>query len=67
MNKCKTCKYWEKHHVYDRGTCEQPEEDDLSKNPAGLHVSVCVSDDSGLWVTLRTGPEFGCVNWKAKK
>jgi hypothetical protein len=52
---CKTCKLWM------GGYCDVIDTT-LSENPATLfEVDVQVSDDSGLHIRLRTGPDFGCV------
>ena len=61
MNKeerCKNCAYWSE---WDAGVCENTDDDDHS-----AHVDFGADDDSGLWASMVTGPEFGCVQFSAK-
>ena len=59
MPTCKTCKFWVD------GCCDMIDfTDPRSKKPKPsnhFEVDVTVSDDTGLDVRLRTGPDFGCV------
>lgn len=62
MNNCKTCAFW------NDGYCELPEiQFRQNKNPAAdIEIKVDVADDTGLWVNMKTGPDFGCVHHTEK-
>jgi len=65
MGNCKDCKSWD---VGD-GECNQPYDfvgrnEPMAHDAMGLYVTV--ADDHGMDVRLRTGPMFGCVQFKAK-
>lgn len=67
MNKtCKTCKFW------DYGICNKVDQvyDDyngkeksilIGKSAAHFFIDTTVADDTNLNVTMRTGPDFGCI------
>lgn len=62
MNTCKTCVFWENNH------CDLP---DIryrpNKNPnADVEIEWDADDDSGLTISLKTGPDFGCVHHQEK-
>lgn len=70
MNTCDTCKYWGVHY---QQTCDRIEITDdenvtsfnaLTGTEAEIDYDVC--DDSGLSVSLRTGPKFGCVKHESE-
>lgn len=55
MPTCKTCRYWE-NGICDAVDCR------VAEVPQTLfEIEVRVSDDTGLNIKLRTGPDFGCV------
>jgi len=60
MNTCKTCKFW------DNGDCDFVTTK-LDKDPQRFEIIVRVSDDHNLDVSLKTGPDFGCVHHSAKQ
>lgn len=62
MQKCKDCKYWD-HGVCDLAGLEGDYSGFSNPTPASFDIFVSVDDDSGLWVELRTGPDFGCVRF----
>jgi hypothetical protein len=68
MSTCKTCQYW--HNGDDKsGECDRAEYNyDRRGEPKSNEVLIAiqVDDDSGLDVLMKTGPDFGCVQWKAK-
>ena len=57
---CKNCKWWDidYHHRCDFIG------DAVYKKGQGAAIVVKVLDDSGLGVYLKTGPDFGCVNFR---
>lgn len=57
---CKNCRFWGR---YRKGECDR-EGGQFPDNPAAAFEAVArVLDDSGLTVSLVTGPEFGCVHF----
>jgi hypothetical protein len=83
MSTCGKCKYWENEDVlptprFARGTAEPivVGECDLISTITGatlfdsghgMDISVTADDDSGLWSTLKTGENFGCINFQPKR
>lgn len=69
MKTCKTCKWWRDKECELVGQTEQPtynfygraSNEDVETSPTLFEIEWGVSDDSGLNLRLRTGPEFGCV------
>ena len=59
MGTCKTCGWW------DSGTCDVPDQtEELSVKEGDttyMQLVVRVADDTNLNVSLKTGPDFGCV------
>ena len=78
MKTCSTCKHWENPATrLTRRTCEPIKVGEcglvdsttgvtLFDQGRGMDVVVTVHDDSGLWSTLRTGENFGCINFQQK-
>lgn len=62
MMTCKTCKYWDKdqHNGAVTGQCDMVDNSDL------IRIKVDVSDDTGLWVTVITKENFGCIHHQTK-
>ena len=57
---CKTCKSWGAYRV---GCCDRIGDLQATKTSEKMFdFDVHVSDDTGLYVELRTGPDFGCVH-----
>lgn len=61
--RCKTCAYWE-NQMGDMA-CDFVGRVNSSK-PDGFDIDIRVSDDTGLYERLLTGPEFGCVHHQEK-
>lgn len=65
MNTCKSCKFW------DNGECNfvnvPPNNVPPNNVPQRFEIVVRVSDDHNLAVSLKTGPDFGCVHHSAKQ
>lgn len=59
---CKNCRWWRDKEFCDRWS-SRPELD-IKKD--GFDILVEVDDDSGLWMCLTTGPDFGCVHFEEK-
>ncbi len=55
MGTCKTCRWW-----YNHGTCDFVDQDQSPSTR--LSIKVTVADDHDLDVSLRTGPDFGCIH-----
>lgn len=73
MGHCKDCHYWEqgtdrygKKYVY--GYCDRVAwMDRFDKVPDdGFVIHADASDDTGLDAGLKTGPMFGCTQFKAR-
>lgn len=63
MNRCKNCAHW---GVWSEGVCDR--ESQTQHDPETFFEIECyASDDTGLTYKLVTGPEFGCVQFKAKE
>lgn len=60
INTCKTCEWWDAHSYKSEGECN------LIDTVNDFRVEASVMDDSGLYVRLITGSDFGCVKHKAK-
>ena len=63
MNHCTDCKYWEK------GVCARPNwlERNEKAQINGMGVFLTAYDDQGVGFVFRTGPRFGCVQFKSRK
>jgi len=68
MNTCKNCKWWGDYIQKSddvppsyRGCDYYDDESD-----AGFEVVVDICDDTGLEVSLFTGPDFGCIKFQNK-
>ena len=61
---CKNCKWWEADSNCDFIFTIQGE--DTYKKGHGADIVCWALDDSGLEVRLKTGPDFGCVNFQLK-
>jgi len=60
MERCKTCLYWRHCRECDYPNIAHPQ---IKATPEELfEVRVWVADDHGLEVSIRTGPEFGCLH-----
>lgn len=57
---CKTCRWWE------TGVCDFVNSEQAEKAATRFEIVVRVADDHDLEVTLRTGPDFGCIHHTAK-
>lgn len=71
MNRCKDCKYWGPwgHWPEPAKTqeCAKVGNDILMPNPDSyFEILASADDDSNLQATLRTGPEFGCIQFEPK-
>ena len=74
IGNCNNCRYWGKTDgggiEYNKvwtvcGYIRWPEPTDpIGESEAALYAYA--SDDSGLEVDLRTGPNFGCTNFEEK-
>ena len=60
---CKDCKHW---GVYITGCCDKVGSPDPDENDAGFDLILEADDDQGLDGQLKTGPEFGCVQFEPK-
>jgi hypothetical protein len=62
---CSTCSYWDED---SKCLCSDVV-GDIYAQMQGDHFGIAarVDDDSGLTVSFKTGPDFGCVKYKAKK
>lgn len=61
MSTCKNCKHWQSDQE-----CAALD-NDIKPPTNGLSVEVNVLDDSGLYVTIKTGPDFGCTLFEPSK
>lgn len=64
MQTCKTCVFWHAYQYMHKPAfhaCEVAGTPQAVRAETLFDVTVEVSDDSGLLVHVRTGPEFGCV------
>jgi len=77
MSTCSNCKYWQnKTTVRSRsgtsvklgecGLVDSRTGDQLFDSGHGMGVTVTADDDSGLWSTLQTGENFGCINFQQR-
>ena len=76
MGNCKDCEFWDRSWIQKDGaavcfrvTANQSwnENRDYSIAPDDAVINYGVSDDSGLWIDLLVGPEFGCVMFEQRK
>ena len=58
IQRCKNCHWWGR---YIEGVCDRIDIDENTVAPNEASMQVDVADDSGLFVKLVTGPEFGCT------
>lgn len=58
---CKNCTWWEHDSTCD--FIDTISGDTAYKKGHGAAIAVKCLDDQGLSVNLKTGPEFGCVNF----
>ena len=58
---CKDCRWWGK---YITGCCDKVGSPDPEENDAGFDLILEADDDQGLDGQLKTGPEFGCVQFE---
>ena len=63
-NTCKNCRFW---GYYRKGECDRVGGLFTENLLAGFDVEARVWDDSGLSVSLVTGPDFGCVHFTARR
>jgi len=77
VSTCKDCRWW---GVAWDGVCDAPQSDTerkrgtiyegakyAVKDSAGFAIHADAADDSDLYAHLVTGPDFGCVKFKAKE
>ena len=71
MGNCKNCRYWEKHiDIYNKkwSECNKAywidKNDRIEENSFGVYTEA--ADDSGLSCGLKTGPLFGCIQFKER-
>ena len=57
----KNCKWWINESLCDFMYTKPGGE--AYKKGHGVGIEVTALNDSGLWVQLKTGPDFGCVNY----
>mgnify|MGYP003418011275 FL=1 len=58
MGTCKNCYFWGR---YMENVCDKIDLDDSPVTGNNASLQVDVSDDSGLFAKLVTGPDFGCT------
>lgn len=66
---CKDCKHWghpkKKYRSSLGNNCNKIEFEEACVPPKnGIIYYLDALDDTGLLFTLKTGPEFGCVNFE---
>ena len=62
MRTCKNCKYW------DDGICDYVGwmETDSQVPDDDMGIDADAHDDSGMYVYLKTGPNFGCLKFNQR-
>ena len=61
---CKNCKWWDINYHSRCDFIAISTGDAEYKKGQDAAIAVRVLDDSGLIVYLKTGPDFGCVNFR---
>lgn len=62
---CKNCSFWGAHY---EGCCNRVGDLHTGRDPSrAFEIDWFVLDDSGLEVFLKTGPDFGCVQFTQKE
>ena len=64
---CKNCHWWRELPYGDAMYCEFIDTLHNNKEATGCDITYITLDDQGLEYWLKTGPEFGCVNFKEKE
>lgn len=64
MGNCKDCRFWDSDQRCQKADWSVG---DYTAPEDVLVAEVSVLDDSGLFVDIRTGPEFGCVLFHERK
>ena len=73
MGNCKDCLFWDRKWIHNDGAalCQYVEDYqsfDENRNykiaEDDVAIDYGVSDDSGLWIHMVTGPRFGCVKFR---
>lgn len=71
VGRCRTCEHWENLDAEGRGVgnCALVQNEDGWNPPKGKRTLAFATGEapSGTWANLRAMPEFGCVQWKARK
>jgi len=57
---CKNCKWWED------GACDFVDTIHAKKKETRFEVECWANDDTDLGAKVMTGPDFGCIHFKAK-
>ncbi len=72
MGNCKDCKNWKASTIYPAYTihvCEAVDyvnqTEDVIEDSFAIYADA--QDDTGLWVGLKTGPNFGCVMFSSNR
>jgi hypothetical protein len=72
---CKDCCHWDKMWIHKDGAARclvvedhqsYDENRDYKIAGDGFAIDYGVSDDSGLWIYMVTGPQFGCVKFSLR-
>lgn len=75
MGNCKDCLFWDKMWIQSDGAARclyvedyksYDENRDYKIAEGDFAIDYGVSDDSGLWINMLTGPMFGCVKFRAR-
>lgn len=69
QNTCQNCEFWIKNQKKNNGACDFVDTipgEKAFNNGHGAELDIYVHDDSGLFASLVTGPNFGCVNFEPK-
>ena len=73
MGNCLDCLFWDRKWIHKDGAarCQYVEDHqsydenrDYKIVADGFAIDYGVSDDSGLWIHMVTGPQFGCVKFR---
>jgi len=76
MGNCKDCGHWDKMWIHKDGAARclvaedhqsYDEDRDYKIAGDGFAIDYGVSDDSGLWIHMVTGPQFGCVKFSQRE
>lgn len=70
MEKCLNCDFWEPHWTDDDGKakCNRFGFKGKGSDPDdSAYMDVRVKDDHGLEIEFKTGPSFGCAQFKGRR